>query len=124
MKRKSKDVTAAESVARTSEEKKNADSLPKILAMARSNGTLQQQWVRCGKANCKCSRGRLHGPYFYLFVSMSDGLWKSYVRRHDVPMVRAVIAERQRQRSLLQFEVRQAHNLLRQMVKATIGVRI
>jgi hypothetical protein len=124
MKQKSKDVTKGKSVARQGEEKKSADSLPKILDMADYNGSLQQQWVRCGKATCKCSRGQLHGPYFYLFMSMSDGLWKAYVRRKDVPIVRAVIAERQRQRSLYRSEVRQAHNLLRQMVKAAIGARV
>jgi hypothetical protein len=123
MKRTTKDVTSAKSRARKSAEKKFADSLPKILDMASYNGSLQQQWVRCGKTNCKCSRGQLHGPYFYLFVSMSDGLWKSYVRRADVPAVRALITERKHRHSLLRSEIRQAHNLLRQMVKAALGVR-
>jgi hypothetical protein len=73
MKRKAKDVMPAKSIARKDEEKKSADSLPKILDMACYSGSLQQQWVRCGKAGCKCTRDQLHGPYFYLFVSMSDG---------------------------------------------------
>jgi hypothetical protein len=123
MKRKTKDVRPEKAVARKSEEEKSSDFLPKILDMAGYQGSLQEQWVRCGKANCKCSRGQLHGPYFYLFVSMSDGLWKSYVRRSDLPAVRAVIAERKRRHSLLQSEMRQAYNLLREMVKASIGVR-
>lgn len=124
MKRKTKDVTSAEFTSPSRGKKKTANSLPKILDMADYNGSLQQQWVRCGKPICKCSRGQLHGPYFYLFVSMSDGLWKSYVRRADVPIVRAIIAERKRRHSSFRSELRQAHNLLRQMVKAAVGVRI
>jgi hypothetical protein len=123
MKQKTKDVTPAKSVARKSKDKKSANYLPKILDMVSYNGSLQQQWVKCGKANCKCSRGQLHGPYFYLFVSMSDGLWKSYIRRSDLPVVRAAIAERKRRHSLLKAELRQTYNLLREMVKASIGVR-
>jgi hypothetical protein len=123
MKRKAKDVKAAKSVPHQSKVKKTADSLPKILDIASYNGSLQQQWVRCGKANCKCSHGQLHGPYFYLFVSMSDGLWKSYVRRADVPLIRTAIAERKRHQSLFRAEIKQAHNLLRQMVEAAVGMR-
>jgi hypothetical protein len=121
--RKSKDVTPHENASPERKVKKSADSLPKILDMACYNGSLQQQWVKCGKANCKCSRGQLHGPYFYLFVSMSDGLWKAYVRRGDVPLIRAAIMERKRLHSSFRAEVRQSHNLLRQMVKAAVGVR-
>lgn len=124
MNRKSKDVTPTKSIARKSEEKKSADSLPKILAMARLNGSLQKQWVRCRKVGCKCSRGQLHGPYFYLFVSTSNGLSKSYVRRADVPMICAIIAERKRRHSLFQSQMRHANNCLWQMMKAAVGVRI
>jgi hypothetical protein len=123
VKRKVKDVKLMKSVARKSRVKKSADSLPKILDMAQYNGSLQQQWVRCGKDGCKCSRGQLHGPYFYLFISMSDGLLKAYVRRNDVPIVRAIIAERKHIHSSFRYEVRHAFNLLRQMAKATVGVR-
>ncbi len=105
MERKTKDVTSAKSIARKSEMKKSADYLPKILVMARFQGSLQQQWVRRGKANCKCSRGHLHGPYFYFFVLMSDGLSKSYVRRADVPAIREIITERKRRHSLFQSQV-------------------
>jgi hypothetical protein len=26
-------------------------------------GYLRSQYMRCGKPNCKCARGQLHGPY-------------------------------------------------------------
>jgi len=124
MKRKGKDVTSAKSVARKSDAKNSADYLPKILAMARYQGSLQEQWVKCGKTNCKCSRGQLHGPYIYFFVSLSDGLTKSYVRHADVPVIRAIVAERKRRHSLFQSQIKQANDFLRQMIRAAVGVKI
>lgn len=29
--------------------------------------TYQQELVRCGKKNCKCAKGQLHGPYWYAY---------------------------------------------------------
>jgi hypothetical protein len=31
-------------------------------------GALHHQLRRCGKAECRCARGELHGPYVYLSV--------------------------------------------------------
>lgn len=31
-------------------------------------GALQRQMRRCGKADCRCAAGELHGPYVYLSV--------------------------------------------------------
>jgi hypothetical protein len=41
-----------------------------------SHKTYQQEMVRCGKKGCKCSRGELHGPYWYAYWS-EDGKTKS-----------------------------------------------
>jgi hypothetical protein len=38
--------------------------------------TYQLERVRCGKANCKCASGELHGPYWYGYFS-EDGKTKS-----------------------------------------------
>lgn len=38
--------------------------------------TYRQEFVRCGKQGCKCSGGKLHGPYFYAYWS-EDGVTKS-----------------------------------------------
>ena len=121
---KAKDVTPRKNASRKGAQKKAADFLPKILAMARHNGSLQQQWVRCGKTNCRCASGQLHGPYVYFFMSMSGHLTKSYVRRKDVPLVRAVIAERQRQAQAFRAEMNAARAFLRRMMSAAVGVRI
>jgi len=61
--------------------------LPKI--PEKLAGTVQPQFVRCGKANCRCANGELHGPYFYRFWRDSYGrLRKQYVRKADVEAVR------------------------------------
>ena len=40
----------------------NAKMLHKMLP-----GVVCPQWVRCGRPNCRCSKGQPHGPYFYRF---------------------------------------------------------
>ncbi|MFX1285366.1 MAG: DUF6788 family protein [Promethearchaeota archaeon] len=29
------------------------------------------KWQKCGKSNCRCSEGMLHGPYFWLVAYVS-----------------------------------------------------
>ena len=58
-------------------------------------GWLVAEEVRCGKVNCRCRRGRRHGPYWYLYYRDWDwrsGKWrlrKRYVKATDVEGVRA-----------------------------------
>lgn len=51
-------------------------------------GYVESRMVRCGKAGCKCSRGELHGPYFYHFTWGGQRHQKRYVRLADVAEVR------------------------------------
>lgn len=53
-------------------------------------GTVHEQYTRCGKPNCKCAQGQLHGPYYYRFWRDRRGsLHKEYVRKADVEAVRS-----------------------------------
>lgn len=36
------------------------------------------QKVKCGKANCKCATGKLHGPYWYEFWREGSKVKKRY----------------------------------------------
>lgn len=36
-------------------------------------GTLISQGRRCGKEGCRCTRGELHGPYWYLSLPREGG---------------------------------------------------
>lgn len=107
-----------ENAPRGSAAKKSTDSLPKILRLARRGGSLQRQRVRCGKPNCRCARGQLHEGYYYFFMPTPAGLAKFYVRRGDVPAVRAVIAERVRRRRAWRAELEGARYLLRLVMSA------
>jgi Family of unknown function (DUF6788) len=122
MKRKTKDVTGKKKASPVRVAKKPADLLPKILEMAATTGSLQIQRVRCGKANCKCARGHLHEGY-YFFWSTPGGVRKRYVRRADVPLVRAVVERRKRRSTLFRTELRQARSLLQQML-ASVKVKL
>lgn len=121
---KSKDVRPRENASRGRAQKKRADSLPKILALAAGAGTLQTQRVRCGKANCRCARGELHEGYYYLYLPPSAGLSKVYVRRADVPIVRKAIEARKRRAAAFHNELSQARAFLRRMMRDAVGVKI
>ena len=60
--------------------------------------TLLTTWTRCGKAKCRCSSGHLHGPYHALHWRDGPIQRRLYVRRSDVPAVRAILGARREQR--------------------------
>lgn len=68
---------------------KSSKPLPKIRTL---NGAVCAQFKRCGKENCKCTRGELHGPYFYRFQWYRGRMVKEYVRLSDLVEVRAACA--------------------------------
>jgi len=121
---KSKDVELHKNVSRARASKKSAEMLPKILAIAARNGSLQTQRVRCGKANCKCARGELHNGYSYFFWRLGGRQLKWYVRREDVPAVRAVINDRASRNRAWRAELSEARAFLRRLMSAAVGVRI
>jgi hypothetical protein len=42
-------------------------------------GVVCWQWIRCGRAGCRCAKGKLHGPYAYRFFRQGNRLRKEYV---------------------------------------------
>ena len=64
-------------------------------------GEICEQYVRCGKKNCHCSEGKLHGPYYYRVFREEGRVKKLYVSRKDLPAVRASIVEYRRCESIL-----------------------
>jgi hypothetical protein len=91
--------------------KNDSCPLPKTLP-----GAVCQQFVRCGRRNCRCAMGRLHGPYFYRFWREGGRLRKSYILRTDVERVRSQCqARRQFQTELVAAwkDYREMLNLVR-----------
>ena len=87
-------------------ESENAITLPKMM-----KGSVHAQWVKCGKPGCKCARGELHGPYFYLFWRENGRLRKKYVRRSDLLQALSATAAYR----LEMQQMRDAKSMLRQI---------
>lgn len=121
---KAKDVTARENASGGYASEKSAELLPKILKLAGGNGSLHAQRVRCGKANCRCARGELHEGYHYFFSRIGGRQFKVYVRREDVPAVRAVIRSRAVRRARWRSELSEARAFLRRLNSAAVEVKI
>ena len=41
--------------------------------------TYRSELVRCGKKDCRCTRGELHGPYWYAYWSEGGKTKSEYV---------------------------------------------
>jgi len=46
------------------------------------NRTYRLESVRCGKENCKCARGKLHGPYWYSYTRVEDKVMSQYIGKN------------------------------------------
>ncbi len=83
-------------------------SLPKIDLL---KGSLHLETKRCGKPNCRCARGYLHGPYFYRRWRHGGRQKKAYVRQDNVAEALSAIARRQaleREISAIKMQLRRS----------------
>jgi hypothetical protein len=46
------------------------------------NKTYRLESIRCGKEICKCSQGKLHGPYWYSYTRVKDRVISQYVGKN------------------------------------------
>lgn len=90
---------------------KTENLLPKMLP-----GTVCRQMVRCGKPNCKCAQGQLHGAYYYHFVRVGNRLRKRYLKPDEVETVSAACQARREDEKAKRIETRQAHQSLRELI--------
>ena len=71
---------------------------PMAFAGLPGTGSLQREWRRCGKPTCRCTKGRLHGPYWYLRWRKDGRQRRQYVPRERVNAMEAAIEQRRRLR--------------------------
>lgn len=90
---------------------KSENLLPKTLP-----GTVCRQMIRCGKPNCRCARGQLHGAYYYHFVRVGGRLTKRYLKPDEVQAVKAACQARREDERAKRIETRQAHQSIRELV--------
>ena len=86
------------------------------------SGKIQAQYVRCGKANCHCATGELHGPYYYRIWRDGMRTRKVYVKPENVDALRAVCegnSERMAQLRQIRQQRRLASDQLRSAWRAT-----
>jgi hypothetical protein len=69
-------------------QKKSEDFTRKIEPL---RGGLVREMIRCGRPNCKCANGSLHGPYYYRVWMVQGVRYKSYVKKADFDRIRAGI---------------------------------
>ena len=65
--------------------------------------------VRCGKANCKCSKGDLHGPYYLRRWRTGGRKCTEYVKKGDVLQTKAAILVRKQEEAELKDLIRNLH---------------
>jgi Family of unknown function (DUF6788) len=65
---------------------------PKTPVSRLLNGAVCASYARCGKPNCKCARGELHGPYFHRYQWHDGRVIKEYIPLARVEEVRAACA--------------------------------
>lgn len=98
------------------------ESFPKILTEGLLKGAVFASYARCGKSNCKCTRGSKHGPYYHWYQWYSGRVTKKYVPLAQVEEVRAACARHR----LLQDELREGKRhhqvLLSQLHQAMEGL--
>ena len=72
-------------------------------------GSLEARFVKCGRKNCKCAKGELHGPYFYHRYRSNGRRRKRYVKESELEALQAGIEEYRSQRA----EIIEANKFLR-----------
>src|SRR5688572_13148870 len=103
--------------------KKNIETqkpFPKIHFDKMLNGAVCASHVKCGKPNCKCARGILHGPYYHRYQWYDGRVIKEYIRLRDVKKVRAA-CKRYRALQMELLEGRRHHQLLMQAFRRIVG---
>jgi uncharacterized coiled-coil DUF342 family protein len=63
------------------------------------SGSLRRRMIRCGKKNCRCRKGQLHGPYNYFVPSKCRGKWQ-YITEEDIKEVEQGVADWKKQQKI------------------------
>jgi predicted GIY-YIG superfamily endonuclease len=84
------------------------------------SGSVVAYYKKCNRANCKCSQGYLHGPYFYRFWRHEGKRFKQYVRKEDVAVIKAACKNYQEQKRA-DKEIQLKHLTLWRKLKAQLN---
>jgi hypothetical protein len=113
---KKKDVRAKRA-RETGARKKSVNSLPKIEPQP---GAIVTRMIRCGRSNCKCARGLLHGPYHYRVTRHGGKQRKTYIKNSEVLAAKRAYSEYKQARKQGREVVKNFKKVLREMTRALI----
>ncbi len=89
-------------------------------------GSLIAKYKRCNKGDCRCTRGELHGPFWYLSQTVDGRTVMRFIRAADVARVRPIFARtkqwRQQRAQLVRLSARILQLLDRLAEQATVGL--
>ena len=71
-------------------------------------GTIHAEYKKCGRPNCRCVRGALHGPFYYWHFRAGGRQRKSYIKKQDVPLA---LQERAAERKVALHQKQQAQEM-------------
>jgi hypothetical protein len=114
-----KDTTNHNSLPRARREKKSEDFARKIEPL---QGGLVREMIRCGRSNCKCACGSLHGPYYYRVWMVQGIRYKSYVKKADFDRIHAGIEAFRAQKREQQQADAELRTMLRESREASRNV--
>lgn len=101
------------------QKKKSAEFTRKIKPL---RGGLVREMVRCGRANCKCVNGSLHGPYYYRVWMVRGIRHKTYVKKADLERIKAGIEAFQAHRRKQQQSAEELKAMLQELREASRNV--
>ena len=78
-------------------------------------GDLNARFVRCGKPNCKCAKGELHGPYYVRRFRSGGHRSSKYVKKGDVLTVKLAVETYRQEKKQSRREMREALRTIRTM---------
>ena len=111
---KKKDTTSRKA-SRVSPEIKLEETTTKIEPL---RGGLEARFIRCGRSNCKCAKGELHGPYYLRRWQRGGKRRSKYVKKGEVSATFAACLAYKRDRQETRELIRQINETGNRMLKA------
>lgn len=53
-----------------------------VIEQTINHRTYRLEGIRCGKEKCKCTLGKLHGPYWYSYTRVKDKVTSHYIGKN------------------------------------------
>jgi uncharacterized coiled-coil DUF342 family protein len=84
------------------------------------SGSLRRRMIRCGKKNCRCRKGQLHGPYNYFVPSKCRGKWQ-YITEEDITKIEQGVADWKKQKKI-DAEIKDVSARLKEIKREVTGL--